>query len=386
MSPALLAAIRSELVALESAGRYRSPLTLDGGSRSHPSLMGATVTSFCSNDYLGLSAHPALREAASRTIRDLGVGTGASRLVSGQVEAHITLESSLARYLKHPAVLTFPTGYQANIGALTALASAEDLIVSDAANHASLIDGCRLSRARTVIYRHGDAEDARKALLTNGNFRRRFLVTESLFSMDGDFAPLSDLSAAAQDAGAFLLVDEAHALGVLGPGGRGLCHAAGVTPDALLGTLGKAFGVSGGFVAGPAELRSLLVNRARTFIYTTASPPALAAAAATAVDLVSGDEGDRLRASVQDNARRLRAALGMGNDASTSPIVPVILGPEAAALEASAYLLTRGFFIQAIRPPTVPPGTSRLRVTLSASHSTAAVDELADLLNTLRHR
>ena len=272
---------------------------------------------------------------------------------------------------------------------VTALAGPADLIVSDALNHASLIDGCRLSRARTAVYPHGDARAARRLLRAGRRgFRRRILVTESLFSMDGDLAPLAALAEAAADTDAILVVDEAHALGVLGPGGRGLSASLGVVPDVLVGTLGKAFGTAGGFAAGPPSLREVLVNRARTFIYTTALPPPIAAAAAAALNLMQGPEGEVRRRAL--DGHRLAFAeglngLGLQTEAPPGPIVPVMLGSEARALAVSSTLRRLGIFVPAIRPPTVPAGTARLRVTLSAAHTPEDVRQLtAGLAEALR--
>jgi 8-amino-7-oxononanoate synthase len=341
------------------------------------------MLAFCSNDYLGLASHPALAVAAAdAAVRD-GSGASASRLVVGDLPAHRRLESALAAYLDRPAALTFPSGYQANIGVLTALAGRDDLIVSDALNHASLVDGCRLSRARVAIYPHGDARAARRLLAAGARYRRRLLVTESLFSMDGDAAPLALLAEAAADTDTVLVVDEAHAFGVLGPGGRGLCAAAGVAPDVLIATLGKAVGAAGGFVAGSAPLRDLLVNRARTFIFTTALPPPVAAAAEAGLHLIAGPEGDSRRALLAERRQALGQALVSLRAVPAlpvGPIVPVVLGTEARALAAAAALNERGLFIPAIRPPTVPPGASRLRVTLSAAHAPADVARLVAAL------
>jgi 8-amino-7-oxononanoate synthase len=275
---------------------------------------------------------------------------------------------------RRPAALVFPSGYQTNLGVLTALAGRDDLIVSDALNHASLVDGCRLSRARVAVYPHADARAARRLLAAGTQFRRRILVTESLFSMDGDSAPLGALTDVAAATDSILVVDEAHAFGVLGPGGRGLCAAARVVPDVLIGTLGKAAGTAGGFVAGAQALRDLLVNRARTFIFTTALPPPVAAAATAAVGLIRGAEGDQRRARLAKRQRSLGEALvgrGSGRGIPDGPILPVRLGSEARALAVAEALRARGFFIPAIRPPTVPAGSSRLRITLSAAHEPA---------------
>jgi len=307
-------------------------------------------------------------------------------------------------FLGRQAALVFPTGYQANLGVLIALVGSEDLIVSDALNHASIIDGCRLSRAQVAVYPHADAGAAARLLAGAGRFRRRILVTESLFSMDGDAAPLGALAEAATQTDAILIVDEAHAFGTLGPDGRGLCAAAGVVPDVLVATLGKALGAAGGFVAGDRALRDILVNRSRTFIYTTALPPPVAAAADAALDLIAGTEGDRRRGLLHQHRAwlddRLKA-LGIGGPATAaeratatdppaptseatspirSPIVPILMGSNARALAASATLAARGIFVPAIRPPTVPAGSARLRVTLSAAHAASDLDALVAAL------
>lgn len=375
------AVLEEELAALAAADRRRICPEATGDSRVRIEVGGKAMLSFCSNDYLGLASHPALANAAAEAAAREGVGASASRLVSGDLPAHRALESALAAFLERPAALVFPSGYQTNIGVVTALAGREDLIVSDALNHASLVDGCRLSRARVEIYPHADAAMARRLLETDGPFRRRLLVTESLFSMDGDTAPLAQLAAAAAATDSILIVDEAHAFGVLGPGGRGLAAAAGVAPDVLIGTLGKALGASGGFVAGPPALRDLLVNRARTFIFTTALPPPIAAAGTAALALVAGAEGDRRRARLGEHIRSLGAALaerGLARSAGApvGPILPVVVGSESRALAVAAGLRARGLFVPAIRPPTVPVGSSRLRVTLSAAHEPEDVARL----------
>jgi 8-amino-7-oxononanoate synthase len=376
--------LEAELEALAAINRRRACPELAGRSRVHPDLGGRSMLSFCSNDYLGLASHPALANAAAAAAARDGSGASASRLVSGDLPAHRTLESALAAFLDRPAALTFPSGYQTNIGVLTALAGRDDLIVSDALNHASLVDGCRLSRARVAIYRHGDARAAGRMLAAGGRFRRRLLVTESLFSMDGDAAPLAALAEAAAATDSVLIVDEAHALGVLGPGGRGLCASSGIVPDVLIGTLGKAVGSAGGFAAGVPALRDLLVNRARPFIFTTALPPPAAAAAEVGLGLVAGPEGDRRRAQLAEHRHALGEALvrrGAAAAVPIGPIVPVLLGSESRALAVAAALNARGLFIPAIRPPTVPPGSSRLRVTLSAAHEPADLERLVAALD-----
>jgi 8-amino-7-oxononanoate synthase len=375
--------LEAELQALTDTDRRRACPEVAGSSRTQVRIRNQPLTSFCTNDYLGLAAHPSLAAAAAQTaVRD-GWGASASRLVSGDLPAHRELEAALALFLGRPGALLFPTGYQTNIGVLTTLAGRGDLIVSDALNHASLIDGARLSRADIAVYGHADASDARRQLAAPGPYRRRLLVTESLFSMDGDVAPLTALAEAAQAADAILVVDEAHALGVLGPGGRGLCAEAGVTPDVLVGTLSKAFGAAGGFAVGDRALREVLVNRARTFIYTTALPPPVAAAAGAALTLIAGSEGEARRAALAAHRAWLGAhlgAIGLLTREPQGPIVPVVLGTESRALAASASLRAQGLFVPAIRPPTVPAGSARLRITLSAAHEPADLERLVAAL------
>jgi 8-amino-7-oxononanoate synthase len=378
---------------LAAIGRRRICPEVVGLSRTTVVVSGAPRLSFCSNDYLGLAQHPALATAAATAAARDGFGASASRLVSGDLPAHRQLEEALARFFGRPAALVFPSGYQTNIGVLTALAGPDDVIVSDALNHASIIDGCRLSRARVAVYPHGDSDAAARLLDQEGPARRRLLVTESLFSMNGDAAPLAALADAAKAHDAVLIVDEAHAVGVLGPRGRGLCAAAGIVPDVLIGTLGKALAAAGGFAAGSQVLRDLLVNRARSFIFTTALPPPVAAAALAALQLADGPEGERRRARLRAHAERLAAELaslrprGLAapppDTAVGSPIHPFVVGTEAAALALSAELAHRQIFVPAIRPPTVPIGSARLRITLSASHEPADLDRLVLALRLL---
>jgi 8-amino-7-oxononanoate synthase len=404
--------LEQELNQLARADRLRALTLLDGPSRIRSPRSGSVpaLLSFCSNDYLGLADHPALKAAAALAAERFGIGAGASRLVSGTLPPHRDLEAALADLVGLPAALLFSTGYQANLGIVTSLAGPEDLIASDQFNHASLVDGCRLTRARIAVYRHGDSDAAYEALRTPGAFRRRLLITESLFSMDGDCAPLRALASHAQALNATFIVDEAHALGVLGPQGRGLCQAAGVIPDALVGTLGKSFGSFGGFVAGSATLRTYLLNRSRTFIYTTAPPPPLIAAAQAALELSLSPEGDRRRLLLAGNITRLQGHVAAcapapapvidptlptlpplpplprafpRSPSQIGPIVPLILGSDHLALSVSRDLLADGLFVPAIRPPTVPEGTARLRITVSAAHQTADIDRLGTRLRAL---
>jgi 8-amino-7-oxononanoate synthase len=374
--------LTEELAGLERLHARRSCPELSGSSRVRISLQSAPALSFASNDYLDLAGDPRLADAATAAAAREGFGASAARLVSGDLTAHRALERALALFLDRPAALAFPSGYQANIGAVTALAGREDVIVSDALNHASLIDGCRLSRARVAVYPHLDLAAADALLAAAMPARRRLLVTESLFSMDGDEAPLAQLAALAERRNAILLVDEAHAIGSRGPRGRGLCAEAGVAPDVLIGTLGKALGAAGGFVAGSSPLRDLLVNRARTFIFTTALPVPVAAAAAAALDLAAGPEGDARRTRLADAVDRLTAGLARLGQPTLrrGPIFPFVLGENDRALAVSAALKQRGLFVPAIRPPTVPAGTARLRITLSAGHGPHDVERLIQAL------
>jgi 8-amino-7-oxononanoate synthase len=335
------------------------------------------AVNFCSNDYLGLSAHPEVVQAFADAGMKYGVGSGASHLVTGHSLAHQVLEEALAAYTGREKALVFSTGYMANMGVIGALADQKAAIVADKLNHASLIDGCRLSGAAVSRYRHGDVDHASELLATIASeVGTRLVVTDGVFSMDGDLAPLAELARAARVTNAWLVVDDAHALGVLGPTGRGSCEHFGLSADdvpVLIGTFGKAFGTFGAFVAGDADLIDFLVQKSRTYIYTTALPPAVAAATFAALEVAQRDTWRRER--VLAHARRVHGVLGLPGT-SVSPIVPIILKDEARALAASRALEERGLLVTAIRPPTVPAGTARLRVTLSAAHSDAQVDAL----------
>ncbi len=353
-----------------------------GGSLPWARIDGREIRVFCSNDYLGLAHDPRLADVMARASLEWGAGAGAAHLVSGHTAEHHALEEALAAFTGREQALLFSTGYMANLGVLSALAGRGDLVVEDRLNHASLIDATRLCRARVRRYQHGDADAAAARL--DAPARRRLLVTDGLFSMDGDVAPLAELHDAARANGAWLVVDDAHGLGVLGDRGRGSLEAAGLEPAAapvLVGTLGKAFGVFGAFVAGSNDLVETLINRARSYIYTTAPPPAMAAAARAALAIASEEDWRRQRLCALVSRFRTGAmALGLGLMPSTSPIQPILVGTPKAALEASESLFRAGFWVAAIRPPTVPAGTARLRVTLSAAHSDQDVDDLLDAL------
>ncbi len=359
----------AQLDAVRAAGRWRAVRALDG-RLPEVAMEGGPVVAFASNDYLGLTSHPEVAAAAHAAIDRWGTGSGASRLVVGGRPIHDELEAALAAWKGTEAALLLPTGYQANLGVLTALADRSDvLVVSDELNHASIIDGCRLARGTVAVARHGDVDHV--ASLLAAHHGPALVVTDSVFSMDGDEAPVSDLVQVCGERGALLVLDEAHA--VLGPAvDVGGAAAAGCTV-VRVGTLSKALGSLGGFVAGPRAVVDLLVNVARPFIFTTALTPADAAAALAAVRILRAGEGDRL-------VRRLRRLVDRLRHGHPSPILSIIVGEEDRALAVAGALLERGVLIPAIRPPTVPPGTSRLRVAVSAAHTEAMVDVLLDAL------
>ncbi|MCA9531294.1 MAG: 8-amino-7-oxononanoate synthase [Myxococcales bacterium] len=370
--------LTERLDALRARRLYRSPPLVTGPQGAHLTVAGRPVIGLCSNDYLGLASDPALRAAAHRAIDLYGVGAGASRLVSGTMEAHEAAEHALAAFVEAPSARLFATGYAANVGTVQALVGPDDLIFSDALNHASLIDGCRLSRARVFVYRHADVAHLEALLRAHrGEGRRALILSDAVFSMDGDLAPVARLRALADAHDAALMVDEAHALGVIGPGGRGVCASAGVTPDALVGTLGKAFGCAGAFVTGSSELTDLLLQRARSFVFSTAPSPILAAVAVAAAERVRAADG--LRAKVAGLQARLREELsGLGYEVhpGATPIVPVLIGDAEQTMRLSAAILERGVFAQGIRPPTVAAGTSRLRLVATAAHSDDDIDQV----------
>jgi len=343
------------------------------------------AVNFCSNDYLGLSAHPEVVQAFADAVMKYGVGSGASHLVTGHSSAHQMLEEAVAAFTGREKALVFSTGYMANMGVIGALADQKAAIVSDKFNHASLIDGSRLSGAKVSRYHHADSDHATEQLAAIGpEVKSRLLVTDGVFSMDGDLAPLPELALAARRANAWLVVDDAHAFGVVGTTGRGSCEHFGLSSDdvpVLVGTFGKAFGTFGAFVAGDADLIDYLVQKARPYIYTTALPPAVVAATFAALEVAQRDSWRRER--VLAHARRVHGVLGLPGTA-VSPIVPIILRDEARALAASRELEARGFLVSAIRPPTVPAGTSRLRVTLSATHEESQVDALITAIAEVR--
>ncbi|HEY6550870.1 MAG TPA: 8-amino-7-oxononanoate synthase [Solirubrobacterales bacterium] len=374
--------IASRLEELRDRGLYRRLRLISGPQGPRVTLDGKPVLLLCSNDYLGLANHPRVRGAAAEAAMRWGAGTGASRLISGNMQPHGRLEDRLAKFKGYESALLFGSGYLANTGTIAALAGRGEVIFSDQLNHASIIDGCRLSRAETFVYRHGDVEHLAWGLRESAG-RGSLIVSDGVFSMDGDVAPLEQLLELARRHGCRLMVDEAHATGALGPGGRGSVAAAGLSGevDVVMGTLGKALGSYGAYVCASRELTGYLVNAARSFVFSTAPPPPVAAAGLAALDLLESrpQRIDDLRA----NAATLRAALaaqGLAVGSSQTQIIPVQVGDARRTMELSEQALARGVFAQGIRPPTVPEGTSRLRFTAMSTHRADELERAAELV------
>lgn len=366
-------------------GLYRTRPVLDGPQAAEVAIDGRRFVAFCSNDYLGLANHPAVIAALARGAERYGAGSGASHLISGHSRAHQELEEALAAYTGRPRALLFSTGYMANLGALGALARRGDCIFADRLSHASLLDAARLAGGRLRRYPHNDAAQLETWLRREDPDAQRFILTDGVFSMDGDLAPLACLAALAREQGAWLMVDDAHGLGVIGPNGGGTLAHLGLGVDdvpVLVGTLGKAFGTFGAFVAGGEDLIETLVQFARTYIYTTALPPAVACATTTALSLAQAEDWRREKlVALVTRFNRGARQLGLAVPATAAtdpvtPIVPLVIGEPAAALAASEALRQRGLLVSAIRPPTVPRGSARLRITFNAGHSETQVDRL----------
>jgi 8-amino-7-oxononanoate synthase len=351
---------------LHRALRWRTTHAFDARG-THGHYQGREVISFCSNDYLGLSQHPAVCHAAREAIERFGTGAGASRFVGGTRSLHLELEAQIAAWKQADCATLFPTGYAANLGVLSVFGGPQTLILSDELNHASIVDGCRLAKGRTVIYRHRDLEHV--AQLLSSHRGRSLVVSDAVFSMDGTLAPVAELSELCEQHAALLILDEAHS--VLGP------HLHSAMPRLLrVGTLSKTLGAMGGWVAGPRPFIELLVNRARTLIFTTATSPADTAAALAALQVYRSSEGEELR-------QQLRRAIDSIAPSHPSPIVPIILGSERAALDAAEHMLSHGLLVPAIRPPTVAEGTARLRIALSAAHTPPMLQQLQRALREL---
>jgi 8-amino-7-oxononanoate synthase len=388
---ALIEALEQQLQQLDQQSLRRRLRSADTPCAPRMQVDGRDMLAFCSNDYLGLASHPqvieALREGASR----YGAGSGASHLVSGHTRAHVLLEQRLAQFMapqvEQAGALYFCTGYMANLALLSALGGRDTDLFSEELNHASLIDGARLSRSNVQVYPHGDVEALEK-LLQASRAKNKLVVTDSVFSMDGDLAPLPALLALCERHGAWLVVDDAHGFGVLGEHGRGALEQYGLrSPNILyMGTLGKAAGVGGAFVAAHATVIDWLVQRARPYIYSTATPPALAHALQASLDIIAGDEGKQRRAHLRILIEQLRGTLKLRRWQllpSQTAIQPVLIGANDEALRVAAQLHEQGLWVPAIRPPTVPAGTARLRIALSAAHSVEDVTRLVQAFNAL---
>ncbi|WP_026841546.1 8-amino-7-oxononanoate synthase [Citrifermentans bremense] len=373
-----------ELEALRAEGLYRSMRVIKGAQGSRVELDGKQVLMLCSNNYLGLADHPELRSAAVFGVA-FGVGSGASRLVSGTMELHEKLEERIAAFKGTERALLFNSGYAANTGIVSALVGRGDAIFSDRLNHASIIDGALLSRADLHRYPHRDMAALERLLQDKGGNGRRLIVTDGVFSMDGDIAPLQDLVRLAKKYGALLMVDDAHGTGVLGPTGRGSGELLGVMDgiDIHMGTLGKGLGSFGAYAAASATICDYLVNKARSFIFSTSLPPAVLAASIAAIELVDSPEGKELREKLAANVALFKEKLaqaGFDTMGSETQIVPIFVGPADATMEFSKELLEQGIFVQGIRPPTVPSGSCRLRCTIMATHEAAELEEAAGII------
>ncbi|MBI5326835.1 MAG: 8-amino-7-oxononanoate synthase [Deltaproteobacteria bacterium] len=391
-----------ELSRLKDAGLYRSLSLIQGAQEPRVAINGREVIILCSNNYLGLANHPKIKEAAIKSIEKYGFGSGASRLVSGNMEPHRELEERLARFKGTEAALVFNSGYHANIGIISALVGKGDVIFSDKLNHASIVDGCLLSKAELKRYPHCDMDRLERLLqetekgrsgatekdLTAHQFAnspiRKLIITDGIFSMDGDIAPLQDISVLADKYNCVLMVDDAHATWVLGINGKGTLEHFGIdNPDIIqMGTLGKALGCFGAYVAGSRKLIDYLINKARSFIYTTSLPPTVCAAGIAAIDII--EDEPQIRQGLWDRVKFFRKGLkeaGLNTMQSETQIIPILIGEADKAVRISRSLLDKGIFVQAIRPPTVPEGTSRLRITLMANHS---LDDLKYALDTIK--
>lgn len=378
--------LKTRLEELAASRLLRTPRRIDSSQGLIITIDGRQMLLFCSNNYLGLANHPAIVEAACRAASAYGVGSAASRLVSGTMTPHIELEKAMAALFQKESALTFPSGWTANEAVLKTIPQKGDLVLLDKLDHASIIDAATTSDAEFKTYRHGNL-DRLEAALADGRYNRKFIVTESIFSMDGDKADLHTLVRLKKAYNAILIVDEAHAVGCLGQTGAGLAEELGLLNevDIVVATMSKALGATGGVAAGPKVVTDYLINKARSFIYTTAPSPVTCAAVLAALELVKTEPQRRMR--LAQNADYLRSRLkkiGLSTADSSTHIIPVIIGSEENTLAVSQKLFEGGFFVAAIRPPTVAPGTSRLRISLQADHTRQQIDALCDALSELK--
>jgi 8-amino-7-oxononanoate synthase len=368
---------RDEIKDLKRKGLYRELRTIEGEQDSSVVIDGKRVLMFSSNNYLGLANHPDLKKASIDAALRYGTGSGASRLISGNMEIHQVLEKELALFKGTERALLFSSGYHANLGVISALAGEGDLILSDELNHASIIDGCRLSRAEVKVYKHANLNSLEGMLKGSSRFRRRLIITDSVFSMEGDLAPLPDIVDLGEKYSALVMVDDAHGTGVLGEKGKGAIEHFGLRGrvEIQMGTLGKALGSFGAYIAGSEDLIDYLVNKARSLLYTTALPASICGAALAALKILG--EGPHLISQLRNNTTYFRKGLrdlGYLIPEGETPIIPLVFRDPSVTMETAQTLLDEGVYVQGIRPPTVPEGTSRLRITLMATHTKEQLD------------
>lgn len=377
-------ALNNELEELKAKNLYRSLHCVTTAQGSRVVLEGREVLLFCSNNYLGLANHPRLIKASQDALEKYGSGSGASRLISGTMSLHQELEEKVAVFKGQEAGLIFSSGYMANLGTIAALVSLKDIVICDRLNHASLIDGCRLSAAKLKIYPHNNLLALEEILKKSHHFRRRLIITDSIFSMDGDIAPLPEISKLAKKYNAWLMVDDAHATGVLGKSGRGSAEYFKLKPDDIdiyMGTFSKALGSGGGFITGSKTLIDYLKNKARSFIYSTSLPPSVLAASLEALKIIK--EEPQIRKTLWDNVRYFKSnleKLGYDTINSQSQIIPLLIKDNFRTVEFSRNLLAQGLFAAGIRPPSVPANTSRIRLSVMASHSKEDIDQALSVL------
>lgn len=371
--------IKEELDEIRSQGLFRALNPIEEGRGAKVKIKGRTLINFCSNNYLGLAGDPRVIRKTKEILKKYGVGSGASRLVSGNYDVHEELEAKISEYERTPASIVFPTGYMANLGTMQALVGPGDAVIIDRLNHASIIDGARLSRAKLLVYPHKDMQQLEKTLQGSESFKKRLIVTDYIFSMDGDIAPIDKLIELAKKYKAMLMLDTAHSTGILDLKVKDMSNVI------IMGTLSKSIGSLGGFVSGSQNLIDLLRNKARSFIYTTALPPAIAAASIASFDIISRDCS--LKEKLWDNVNYLKKKIKPLNFdllGSETQIVPIMIGDARRAVEISNSLFSSGIFLSAIRPPTVPKGTSRLRLTVTAMHAKSDIDYLISKLSRIK--
>jgi len=374
--------LRKEIEALSRKGLLRRLSRVESACSSRIVVEGRTYLNLSSNNYLGLSTHPKVKEAAAQAIQQYGVGTGASALISGHTQLHQKLAERVAQFKHAEAALIFSTGYMANVGALSALLGDGDLIYADRLSHASIIDGCRMSKATLRVFPHRDTQSLAKHLKRVATGQRVLIVTDGVFSMDGDLAPLPEIVKLAEQHGAMVMVDDAHATGVLGPTGRGTLEHFGLEGQVAIqmGTLSKAVGAFGAYVAGSQDLITYLLNRAKSYIYTTALPTSLAAASLAALEVI--EKEPQIRQQLWDNRAYYQQgvkSMGYNTLQTETPIIPLLVGESSLALEMSEQLLAHGIFAPAIRPPTVPQGMARIRTSIMATHTRDDLDYILEV-------